>query len=183
MVERRFLGGLILATLFAGTTLAAEPPTTAVIGTPPQPGWSLLRPEQKEVLSPLAADWDKMDNIRRKKWLGIVDRYPKMTPDEQRRVQERMREWAALTPDQRAKIRDSYREFNQLPAEQKQVVKQKWEAYSSLPPDEKDKVRQGGKSSRLLATPADQPPTAEGVPPEVAGSPASPAGGNEPPRQ
>lgn len=155
MVERRLVGGLILCAALAAA--AAEPPKTAAIGTPPQPGWGLLTTQQKTILAPLAGDWDGMENIRRKKWLGIADRYPTMTPDEQRRVQERMREWAALSPAQRAKVRDSYKEFNQLPSEQKQVVKQKWEAYSNLPPEERERVRQGGKSSRLLA-----PPAAEG---------------------
>ena len=150
MVKRRHIGGVILSLALVGT-LAAEPPTTAVIGTPPQPGWSLLSAQQKAILAPLAAEWDKLDNVRRKKWLGIAERYPGMKPEEQRRMQDRMREWANLTPEQRAKIRDSYKEFSQLPSEQKQTVKQKWEAYSSLPPEEQQRLRQEGKSSRLLA--------------------------------
>jgi len=150
MVKRRYIGGVILGLALAGP-LAAEPPTTAIIGTPPQPGWSLLSTPQKAILAPLAAEWDKLDNIGRKKWLGIAERYPAMKPEEQRRVQDRMREWANLTPEQRAKVRDTYKEFNQLPSEQKQTVKQKWEAYSSLPPEEQQRLRQEGKSSRLLA--------------------------------
>lgn len=150
MVKRRHLGGIIL-TLALAAPLAAQPPTTAVIGTPPQPGWSLLSAQQKAILTPLAAEWDKLDHVRRKKWLGIAERYPAMKPEEQRRMQDRMREWANLTPEQRAKVRDSYKEFSQLPSEQKQTVKQKWEAYSSLPPEEQQRLRQEGKSSRLLA--------------------------------
>jgi hypothetical protein len=159
MVKRQYIGGIILGLALAGP-LAAEPPTTAVIGTPPQPSWSLLNAQQKAVLAPLAAEWDKLDNIRRKKWLGIAERYPAMKPEEQRRVQDRMREWAVLTPEQRAKVRDTYKEFNQLPSEQKQTLKQKWEAYSNLPPEEKQRVRQEGKSSQLLAP----PPAAEPAP-------------------
>lgn len=159
MVKRRYIGGVILSLALAGP-LAAQPPTTAVIGTPPQPGWSLLSTQQKAVLTPLAMEWDKLDNIHRKKWLGIAERYPTMNPDEQRRVQDRMREWATLTPEQRAKVRDSYKEFNQLPSEQKQTVKQKWEAYSNLPPEERQRVRQEGKSSQLLAPPVVEPPPA-----------------------
>jgi hypothetical protein len=157
MVKRRHIGGLILCFALAGP-LAAEPPTTAVIGTPPQPGWSQLGTQQKAVLAPLAGEWDKMENIRRKKWLGIAERYPTMSQDEQRRMQERMREWASLTPEQRAKARDIYKDFNQLPTEQKQAVKQKWEAYSNLPPEERQRVRQEGKSSRLLTPPAAETP-------------------------
>ncbi|MGB2904367.1 MAG: DUF3106 domain-containing protein [Candidatus Dechloromonas phosphoritropha] len=152
MVKRRHISAVILGLVLAAP-LAAQPPTTAVIGTPPQPGWSLLSAQQKATLAPLARDWDDLDNIRRKKWLGIAERYPAMKPDEQRRMQERMREWANLTPEQRAKVRDTYKEFNQLPSEQKQTVKQKWEAFSSLPPEEQQRLRHEGKSSSLLAPP------------------------------
>lgn len=156
MVKRRHISAVILGLVLAAP-LAAQPPTTAVIGTPPQPGWSLLSAQQKATLAPLARDWDDLDNIRRKKWLGIAERYPRMNPEEQRRMQDRMREWASLTPEQRAKARDSYKEFNQLPLEQKQAVKQKWEAYSSLPPEEQQRIRQEGKSSQLLAPSATEP--------------------------
>ncbi|MBL8432100.1 MAG: DUF3106 domain-containing protein [Dechloromonas sp.] len=159
MVKRRYSGGVILGLALAAP-LAAQPPATAVLGTPPQPGWSLLSAQQKTILNPLAAEWDRLDNIRRKKWLGIAERYPAMKPEEQQRMQDRMREWANLTSEQRAKVRDSYKEFNQLPSEQKQTVKQKWEAYSSLPPEEQQRLRQEGRSARLLAP----PPVAEPAP-------------------
>lgn len=129
---------------FAGHAFA-QAPATAIIGTPPQPGWSLLSTQQKIILAPLANDWDSMENIRRKKWLGIAERFPKMTPDEQAKVQKRMQEWAALTPAQRAKARDSYKEFNQLSPEKKQALKQKWETYSNLSSEEKQQVKQTGK--------------------------------------
>lgn len=154
MAKRRLIGGVILCLTLACPVQAA-PPTTAVIGTPPQPAWSQLAAEQKKVLAPLAGNWDLMENIRRKKWIGIAERYPKMTADEQLRVQERMREWAALTTEQRAKIRDTYKDFASLPSEQKQVVKQKWEAYSNLPSEEKQRIRENGKSAKLLSPPVD----------------------------
>ena len=138
MATRRLIAGLAISLALAGA-VQADTPTTVIIGTPPQPGWSLLSTQQKIILAPLVGDWDQMENIRRKKWLGIAERFPKMTPEEQARVQERMREWAALTPAQRAKVRDSYKEFNQLDPEKKLAVKKKWEAYSNL--SEEDKVR------------------------------------------
>ena len=141
MATKRFIAGLAISLALAGP-LQADPPTTAILGTPPQPGWSLLSTQQKIILAPLAGDWDQMENIRRKKWLGIAERFPKMTAEEQTRVQERMREWASLTPAQRAKVRDSYKEFNQLDSEKRLAVKKKWEAYSSLSEDEKVRVRQ-----------------------------------------
>ncbi len=161
MAIRRFAGGLIL-TLALSTALAADPPPTVVIGTPPQPAWQQLSAQQKLVLAPLVKDWDKMENLRKRKWLGIAERFPAMNSDQQARIQQRMREWASLTPEQRAKVRDTYKDFTQLPDEQKRVVREKWGAYSSLPPEERQRVRENNKSSRLLTPPA-QPPVTEGA--------------------
>lgn len=162
MAIRRLAGGVILA-LGLNAAIAAEPPTTVIIGTPPQPGWNQLNAQHKATLAPLAKDWDGLENIRKKKWLGIADRYPAMKPDEQQRMQDRMREWAALSPSERSKVRDTYKDFNQLPSEQKQVVKQKWEAYSNLSPEERQRIRESGRSSKLLtpsaASTTSAPPT------------------------
>lgn len=154
MAKRRYFGGVILCLALIGPLLAAEPPTTAIIGTLPQPGWEQLSAQQRTILAPLANDWNAMENIRKKKWLGIAERYPSMKLDEQLRTQNRMRRWARLTPVQREKVRDSYKDFNQLPTEQKATVKQKWEAYSNLPAEEKRRIREGGKSIELLTPPA-----------------------------
>ena len=180
MAKRRLLAGLIISAALSGP-LHAQAPTTAIIGTPPQPGWSLLTTQQKIILAPLASEWDHMENIRRKKWLGIAERFPKMTADEQARVQLRMREWASLTPEQRAKARNSYKEFNQLAPEKKQALKEKWEAYSNLSEEEKQRVKQTGKLPSPAATPP-QSAQAEGsaqtaaAPPPAAtpGEPAKP---------
>ena len=158
MVKRRLHRAVILCLVLIGTTGAADLPTTVVLGTLPQPTWNQLSSQHKSILAPLANDWETMENVRKKKWLGIADRYPSMKADEQLRMQERMREWARLTPEKRAKIRDSYKDFNQLPTEQKTAVKQKWEAYSSLPAAEKQRIRDSGKSAQLLTPPA-PPPT------------------------
>jgi hypothetical protein len=49
-----------------------------------------------------------MDAVRKQKWLGIANRYAKMKPDEQVRVQERMREWVRMTPEERRQVRQNY---------------------------------------------------------------------------
>ncbi|MDP2881989.1 MAG: DUF3106 domain-containing protein [Azonexus sp.] len=154
MVKRRLLGGIILCFCLT-TVIAVEPPTSAIIGTPPQPRWIQLSTQQRDILAPLSKDWDHMENIRKKKWLGIADRYPNMKQDEQQRMQYRMREWANLTPEQRSKVRSSFKDFNQLPPEQKQVVKQKWDVYTNLPPEQQQRLRENSRSSKLLAPPTD----------------------------
>ena len=154
MVKRRLAGGVILCLMLI-SAIASGPPATAIIGTPPQPGWSQLTSQEKAILAPLSKDWEKMENIRRKKWLGIAAHYPTMKLDEQQRMQGRMREWADLTPEQRSRIRTAYKDFNQLPPEQKLVVKQKWEAYTNLPAEQQKRVRDEGKSSKLLPSSKD----------------------------
>lgn len=152
MVKRRFVGGLILGITLSIAAIA-QPPTTAIIGTPPQPDWSQLSPAQKDILSPLAKEWDQLENIRKRKWLGIAARYPMMKPEDQQRMQNRMREWADLSAAERTKVRNNYKDFKHLPPDQKQVLKQKWDAYSNLSSEEKQRIRETGKSSKLLAPP------------------------------
>lgn len=180
MVKRLF-GGIALCVVLH-SVVWANPPTTAVIGTPPQPSWSQLSVDQRAVLSPLGNEWDKMEFVRRKKWLLIAERFQTMKPEEQRRVQERMREWVLMTPEQRAKVRDSYKEFSQLPEERKQIVKQKWEAYSNMTGDEKARLKSDKetKQAAAMAAPATAaPPTGPtGTPtgtPSPAGMTATPA--------
>ena len=50
------------------------------------PSWSQLTPQEKQVLAPLASDWNNLDAQRKQKWRGIAQRYPKMAPDEQQRL-------------------------------------------------------------------------------------------------
>lgn len=157
--RRRLLGAIALGLTLAGSVWAT-PPASAVIGTPPQPGWRELSVAQRTILAPLGNEWDSLENYRKKKWLLIIERFPKMSADEQRRVQDRMREWTRMTPEQRAQVRDSYKEFNQLPQDKRQALREKWEAYTNLPPEEKERIRQGGKlpAKPAASAPIDTPP-------------------------
>jgi len=91
-----------------------------------RPSWSELSPKQQAVLAPLAADWDKLDTTRRKKWVTIANRYPKMKPDEQQRLQSRMQDWANLTPAQRRVAREKYKSLKQLPRTERGEIRRKW---------------------------------------------------------
>ena len=84
-----------------------------------KPLWATLTPQQKLALAPLAPEWDKMDEIRKKKWLEIANKYTSMKPDEQARVQERMQTWMKLTPEQRMQARENYARSKQIKPEQK----------------------------------------------------------------
>lgn len=120
---------LVTALLIAAGAGAQQPQSELNPAKSARPMWSELSPKQQAVLAPLAADWDKLDTTRRKKWVAIANRYPKMKPDEQQRLQSRMQDWANLTPAQRRVARENYQSLKQLPNSQRGEVKQKWQQY------------------------------------------------------
>jgi hypothetical protein len=163
MARARFFGLVVAVALWV-----ASPLGHAVVTPPlPQPSWAELSMEQKSILAPLAGEWDRMDGFRRKKWLGIAQRYPSLSPDEQARMQRRMTDWAKLTPEERKRAREKYQSLQKAPPEKKEAVKQKWEEYKELPESEK---------SRLNAEAARKPtPRPAPSKPAVAGKPTAPS--------
>lgn len=164
MARARF--GLILAVAL----WLASPLGHAVIVPPPlsQPSWTELDAEQKRVLAPLSTEWDKMNGFHRKKWLGIVQRYRSLSPDEQTRMQRRMTDWAKLTPEERKRARENYKLLQKDPPEKKEAVKLKWQEYKELPESEKSRLKaeatqkptpRPAPSKQAVATPKPQTAT------------------------
>jgi hypothetical protein len=108
-----------------GQTKAA----TAAETKPVKPAWSELTPAQQRILGPLEEDWQTLDTTRRKKWVGVANRYPKMKPDEQERLQARMKEWAKLTPEQRRLARERYLAISKMPPDKREELRSQWHAY------------------------------------------------------
>lgn len=160
----------IIFSCIVATSGRAETSSPSLVVTPPQPTWSELTVQQKIVLAPLADDWDSLEYFRQKKWLGIVARFPGMTPEEQRRIQEQMQVWGKLTPEQRQLARENFKTATQLPADKKQELKQKWEEYSNLPDDEKEKMQQAARK------PSPKPGRPPLPPPLLLPAPAAPPG-------
>lgn len=138
LIVRSLLASLLFAlsalnALYASAQQPAQAADSASARTA-RPLWSELSPKQQAVLAPLAAEWETLDSTRRKKWVAIANRYPQMKPDEQQRLQNRMREWVSLTPAQRRVARENYEAFKQLPRSQRGEVKQKWEQQQSASP-------------------------------------------------
>lgn len=127
--------GLIIA-LLTPTVFAFEFPALR------QPNWQELSPQQKRVLAPLAPEWNSMDDLRRKKWMGIAARYSGLTPDEQARIQSQMQEWANLSPAQRTEIREKYRALRKASAGKRQSLREQWEQYQQLPAEEKQRLQE-----------------------------------------
>jgi hypothetical protein len=137
------------------------------------PSWADLPPAEKQVLTPFASEWDSWDAQRKAKWRGIAQRYPKMAPEEQQRVQRQMTAWAQLSPQQRAAAREQYKTLKTLPPEKKEEVRQKWEQYQSLPPEKKRELASrpppgsspSSRGTRSLPPPPPPPPGSGGTPP------------------
>lgn len=174
MARARF--GLVFA---IALWLAAPSAHAGIVLPLSQPSWVELSAEQKRILSPLSAEWDKMEGFRRKKWIGIAQRYASLSADEQARIQRRMTAWAKLTPDERKRAREKYKALEKSAPEQKEVVKQKWQEYKELPESEKNRLK-AEASRKPTPRPAPtkaQPPAATPAPakaPPPAAVPATP---------
>jgi hypothetical protein len=125
---------LIVSALMAGVCLLggveAAPikvaaPAASAPASRPAPRWAQLTQQQQQVLAPLAAEWDGFPDVQRHKLLGVAARYPKLTPQEQQRVQSRLQDWARLTPEQRRLARRNFKQLHELPQAERQALKDK----------------------------------------------------------
>jgi hypothetical protein len=116
---------LFVACIATGADAQQQSQKKSEATKPARPLWSELSPQQQHVLGSLAADWENLDTTRRKKWVTIANRYPKMKPDAQERLQARMQAWAKLTREERRLARDNYKALKNLPPPQRQEVSQK----------------------------------------------------------
>jgi hypothetical protein len=121
------------------------------------PDWAELPTDTQQILAPLGPEWNQLEPARRRKWLQVADRYPKMGKEEQARVQRRMKDWAKLSPAQRKLAREKYRNVRQATPEQREALKKMWSEYQSLPEEEKTRLKQSG--SRPGSRPAQPPAT------------------------
>ena len=129
--------GLICCLLY----LTAFGPAHAALPIFEQPEWIALTDEQKSVLTPLHDEWQTMDAFRRKKWIGIANRYAGMSEVEQASIQRNMKEWAKLSSDERKLAREQYRKLKKIEPEKRQAVKREWEEYSALPQVTREHMR------------------------------------------
>ena len=131
-----------------------------------KPLWHELSSSQQVALAPLEPQWDRMEGLRKRKWIEMSSRFASMDPSEQRRVHERMRQWMRLTPEQRERARENYSKTNRLAQGDKAA---NWETYKQLSPDEKRSL------ARAAATARKPPPaTAPEAPSIVTPMPCAP---------
>jgi hypothetical protein len=68
-----------------------------------------------------------------------------MSPDAQKRLHERMSEWARMTPDQRRVARENYQVSKELPREARQNA---WKAYQQLSEEQKERLAASERKRR-----------------------------------
>lgn len=116
---------------------AAHGKTTAIPEKKPDGTWESLNHSQQKILAPLESDWDYMLPDSRKKWIYIANIYPKMSAQDQERLQSRMTSWSNLSQKDRRVARENYLSSLQFPAEKKAEA---WSAYQKLSDEQKKKL-------------------------------------------
>lgn len=168
----RSLHSVVLTITLVSALALLNSASAAILPPLKQPKWAELTPQQREILSPLSAEWDKLESYRRKKWLGIVQRYPNMSAEEQQRLQRRMKAWASLPAEDRKRAREQYKSLQKAPPEQREVVKQRWQEYESLPDAERRRLQQ---NAQVKPQPKSGAGKTTNLPKAAPGSPLPPA--------
>ncbi|HEY4299115.1 MAG TPA: DUF3106 domain-containing protein [Paraburkholderia sp.] len=144
-----------------GTATAKAPAPTLAVELPGLPGsnspmaWARLSSAEHLALAPFEPLWDSFSDERKRKWIKIASRYPKLSPDAQKRLHERMSEWVRMTPDQRRVARENYQVSKELPREARQKA---WKAYQQLPEEQKQRLAASERKRRPSVVSA--PPSA-----------------------
>ena len=103
--------------------------------------WAQLTDEQRQVLNPLASEWDTLRPWQREKMLDIAHDYPKMDATKQALVQKRLGNWSRMTPYERENARKSHQQFQSLSTEKKNELRKRWMEYQKLPESERARLR------------------------------------------
>ena len=141
-------GGFATSAVQAQNPAASQPAAPHPI-TNAHPTWLELSPAHQQALAPLQPIWETLPELNRHKWERIAEHYPKLKPEEQKRLQERMTEWVKLTPQQRRLARENYQITRTLPPETKAEA---WDRYQQLPEEQKKKLAAAEKVPRRPGT-------------------------------
>lgn len=114
----------------------------------PDGTWEGLKPAQQKILAPLESDWDYMLPDSRKKWIQVANIYPKMSAQDQERLQSRMSSWSNLSQKERRIARENYLASLKFPAEKKAEA---WTAYQKLSDEQKKKLAESEAKKKPTA--------------------------------
>jgi hypothetical protein len=136
---------LLVGCLAMGSATQAQTPSSPQSAANASgPAWTALTPTQQSALAPLRKDWQTIDAPRKQKWLEIAARLPSLQPEERKRIQDRMTEWARMTPEERGRARLQFQEARQISPQERQA---RWDAYLALPADERRALANSAKSA------------------------------------
>jgi hypothetical protein len=121
---------------------------TAIPEKKPDGTWESLKPAQQKILAPLESDWDYMLPDSRKKWTQVANIYPKMSAQDQERLQSRMAGWSNLSQKERRLARENYLASLKFPAEKKAEA---WTAYQKLSDEQKKKLAESESKKKPTA--------------------------------
>lgn len=124
-----------------------DPPRASLVPLA-QPLWSELSAAQRRVLEPFESQWNSLPISEKRAWADLASRFPKMKADEQKRVENRVAEWAALTPEQRRLARANYRLAQQVAREN---LLAEWENYQGMTPEQRSVLGTAGSTSNTAA--------------------------------
>ena len=129
---------------------SAQTPAKAsgVVEKKPDGTWEGLKPNQQKILAPLESDWDYLSPDSRKKWIQVSNIYPKMSAQDQERLQSRMASRSNLSQKERRLARDNYLSSLKFPAEKKAEA---WTAYQKLSDEEKKKLAESQAKKKPTA--------------------------------
>ncbi|MES2581177.1 MAG: DUF3106 domain-containing protein [Pseudomonadota bacterium] len=118
-------------------------PSALAVTQPTGSQWQDLTATQKQILLPLAGIWDSLNSGHKGKWIALTQNYGTRSPDEQKKMQSRMLEWAALSQSQREQARLNFAETKKVSASARAAD---WETYQSLSDEEKRDLAAKGKA-------------------------------------
>ena len=145
------LGPFALVVVQAQTPAVSSGTHSKATGIPekkPDGTWEGLKPAQQKILKPLESDWDYMSPDSRKKWIQVANIYPKMSGQDQERLQSRMGSWSSLSQKDRRLARDNYLSSLKFPAEKKVEA---WSAYQKLSDEQKKKLAESEAKKKPTA--------------------------------
>ncbi len=149
MIDRPGIGWLaILTTIWLATStltgVTAHAAGAAPVSAPPSASspngaWASLTGAQRKALQPLMSLWPTMEEASRERWVNVANRFSRLSPTEQQRMQERMTQWSKIPAQKRGEARLRFQQTRQLSQQERQ---EKWTAYQALSPKDRGELAQ-----------------------------------------
>jgi hypothetical protein len=81
---------------------------------------------------------DRLDRMTPEQRRRLLDRLP---PERRERIERRLRQYQSLTPEQRENLRRRFERFRELPPEKQDSARKLFRIFNNLPSDRRDVVR------------------------------------------